>query len=47
MTGYGKEDGIVKVCGQYNPYMFLSKPISVIKIYEVLLGIEKSPKEIS
>ncbi|MFA5143954.1 MAG: response regulator [Candidatus Omnitrophota bacterium] len=44
MTGYGKEEGIVNVCNQYNPYMFLGKPVSIIKIQEALSEIEKNLK---
>jgi DNA-binding NtrC family response regulator len=44
MTGYGSEDSIVKVCNQYNPFLFLSKPISLISVHETLKEIEKKLK---
>ncbi len=38
-TGYGKDDDIVRVCSQYNPHMFIAKPINLIKLHETLVGL--------
>ena len=43
-TGYGKDDSIVKVCDQYNPFMFLGKPIDFDKLSDTLQELAKNIK---
>jgi DNA-binding NtrC family response regulator len=43
-TGYGKDDGIVKVCSQYKPFMFMGKPIDFDKLSGVLQELSDNIK---
>lgn len=36
MTGYGDNEDVKNSCMQYKPYMFLSKPVSLVELKEKL-----------
>lgn len=39
MTGYGDDEETKNMCMKYNPYLFLSKPVSLVSLKEKLDGI--------
>lgn len=41
MTGYGDDEGVKSSCMKYNPYLFLSKPVSLVSLKEKLDEIFK------
>ena len=42
MTGFGADEDVRAACMKHNPYLFLDKPLDLIKIQNTLLEIEKS-----